>query len=70
LTFDVVTLSGDYDGLGTDLPADSIIVVESSSFTIAAGDTIFVSLSRDVAASPSFAAEIGAVRIGGILIPG
>lgn len=70
LTFDVVTPSDDYDGLGTDLPVDSIIEVESSEFTIAAGDTVFVTLSRASDAVPAFDADIGLVRVGGIIVAG
>lgn len=70
LTFDVVTPSDDYDGAGTDLPPYSAIEVESSEFTVTAGDTIFVTLSRAVNASPLYTAELGLIRIGGIVYSG
>jgi hypothetical protein len=63
LPFDVVTPS-------TVLAADEVIEVESDAFDIAAGDTVFVEVIRDVAASPSFAGEIGIIRTGGILFSG
>lgn len=68
LTFDVVTPSDDYDGLGTDLPADRIIEVESNEFVVAAGDTVFITLSRASNATPLFQNDIGLVRIGGIIV--
>lgn len=70
VTFDVVTPSDDSDGLGTNLPADNAIEVESTPFTIAAGDTIYVTLERLSSAVPLFQADIGLIRIGGILVSG
>lgn len=70
VTFDVVTPSDDYDGLGTDLPADNVIEVESDVFTVAAGDTVFVELNRASDATPLFQADIGIIRIGGVIVPG
>jgi len=70
ITFDVVTPSDDYDGLGTNLPLDNVIEVESEEFSVAAGDTIYVTLSRASGAVPLFAADIGVIRIGGIIVPG
>lgn len=70
LAFDVVTPSDDYDGSGGNLPADNVIVVESESFSIAADDMVFISLARSLSASPAYAAEIGVLRVSGVLIPG
>lgn len=70
ITFDVVTPSDDYDGAGTNLPVDKAIEVESDQFTIAAGDTVFVTLSRGKNASPLFQADIGVIRISGVIVPG
>lgn len=70
ITFDVVTPSDDYDGIGTDLPVDNVIEVESDMFTIAAGDTVFVDLNRAADATPLFQADIGVIRIGGVIVPG
>lgn len=70
IVFDVVTPTDDYDGLGTNLPADKAIEVESDEFTIVAGDTVFVTLERSESASPLFQADIGVIRIGGIIVPG
>lgn len=63
LTFDVVTPS-------TGLSTDDAIEVESEAFDVAAGDTVFVEIIRDIAASPSFSGEIGIIRAGGILYSG
>jgi len=70
LTFDVVTPSDDYDGLGTDLPAGELIEIESDSFTIAAGEIVLVELMRAASAIPVFSADIGVLRIGGITFAG
>jgi len=70
ITFDVVAPSDDYDGGGTDLPADDVIEIESSEFTVAAGDTVFVTLARADDALPTFTADIGLIRIGGIIVAG
>ena len=50
--------------------ADEIHEIESAEITIAAGDTIFVSLERDANGSPTYDYEIGLVRIGAILVAG
>ncbi len=70
LTFDVVTPTDDYDGGGTNLPVDNAIEVESSEFTIAAGDTIFVTLARSKDATPLFQADVGIIRINALIISG
>lgn len=70
IAFDVVTPSDDYDGLGTDLPLDNAIEVESDPFDIASGDTVFVTLSRDATATPLYQNDIGVIRIGGIIVAG
>lgn len=70
ITFDVVTPTDDYDGAGTNLPVDRAVEVESTAFTIAPGDTVFVTLSRSKDASPLFQADVGVIRIGGIIVPG
>ena len=70
ITFDVVTPSDDIDGGGTDLPADEAIEVESAEFTVAAGDTVYVTLERASDATPLFQADIGVIRIGGVIVPG
>jgi len=70
LTFDVVTPTDNYNGSGGNLPADNAIEIESNEFTVAPGDTIFVMLARASNASPLYASEIGAIRIGGIIVPG
>ena len=69
ITFDVVTPSTD-TGAGATLQEDHVIEVESDSFTIEAGDTVFVTLSRSSTATPVFQADIGIIRIGGVIIPG
>ena len=63
LTFDVVTPS-------TGLSADDAIEVESSSFTVAAGDTVFIELARDSAALPVYDAEIGQIKAVGVIVAG
>ncbi len=70
ITFDVVTPTDDYDGAGTNLPVDKAIEVESDQFTVAPGDTVFVTLFRSQSATPLFQADIGVIRIGGIIVPG
>lgn len=70
VTFDVVTPSDDIDGGGTDLPADNAIEIESAEFAVVAGDTVFVTLQRASDATPLFQADIGVIRIGGIIVPG
>lgn len=69
LAFDVVTPSDNYDGLGTDLPADNLIEIESAEFTVTAGDTVFITLERAATATPLFQNDVGLVRIGGIIVP-
>lgn len=54
--FDVVTPS-------TDLAVDNLILVESDAFTVAAGDTVVITITREEDAEPEFAAEIGLVRL-------
>lgn len=68
LTFDVVTPTDDYDGLGTNLPAYNAIEVVSDAFNIAAGDTVFVELQRASNATPLYGSEIGVIRINGIIV--
>lgn len=70
LTFDLVTPSDNYDGLGTNLPADRAIEVESDDFTITPGDTVFVTLARASDATPLFQSDIGVIRVVGIITPG
>lgn len=70
LTFDVVTPTDNYNGVGGNLPADNVIEVTSSQFTVQPGDTVFVELARSSSASPLYVGEIGAIRIGGIIVPG
>ena len=70
IDFDVVTPTDNYDGAGGNLPADSAIEVESEEFSISPGDTVYVTLARAKNASPLFQADIGLIRIGGIVIPG
>lgn len=70
ITFDVVTPTDDYDGHGTNLPTDQAIEVESDLFDVSPGDTVFVTLSRSKDASPLFQADIGVIRISGIIVPG
>jgi hypothetical protein len=67
LALDVVTPSDDYDGAGTDLPADKMIVVDSDPFTVAAGDTVIAMLTRASDAVPVFDSEIGVVRVIGMI---
>jgi hypothetical protein len=70
VTFDVVTPSDNFDGAGTNLPVDRVIEVESSAFNILPGDTVFVTVGRLASASPLFQADIGVLRIGGVIIAG
>jgi len=70
ITFDIVTPSDNYDGLGTNLPADRAIEVSSAAFDISPGDTIFVELKRLATATPLFQAEVAVIRAGGIIVPG
>lgn len=48
--------------------ADLAIEVDSSQFDIVAGDTVYVNLSRG--AADGYAAEVGIIRVGGIIVPG
>jgi hypothetical protein len=50
--------------------ADEAHEVESAEITIAAGDTVHVSLDRALTGSPTYAAEMGLIRIGGVIVPG
>lgn len=70
VTFDIVTPSDNYDGAGTNLPADRLIEVESDAFDIAAGDTVFITLARSATALPLYASEIGVVRLTGVIVAG
>ena len=63
LLFDVVTPSASLD-------ADNVIIVESEAFTVAAGDTLFVELSRASDAVPTLSAEVGMLRANGVILPG
>lgn len=65
--YDVTTPSSDTDGSGTDLLVDNVIEVDSDTFSIAAGDTIFVTVQRAAAATPTLAADFGLIRIVGIV---
>jgi hypothetical protein len=47
--------------------ADNAVEVESDPFAIAAGDTVYVSIDRLAAGSPSYAHEIGIIRVGAII---
>lgn len=68
--YNVVTPSDDYDGNGTDLPVDNAIEIESDAFVVAAGDTVFVTVGRLAAAVPPFGAEIGLIRVAGVIVQG
>lgn len=70
LTFDVVTPSSNYDGAGGDLPGAQAIEIDSDTFVVEAGDTIFVELRREDTATPIFAAEIGVIRLVGLITSG
>jgi hypothetical protein len=70
LTFDVVGPSEDSDGASTPLPAFYAIEVDSEEFEIAAGDTVFVDIQRAADAEPTFASEIGLLRIIGLITAG
>lgn len=50
------------------ITADNYIEVESDAFTVAAGDTLHLTLSR--AASDGYSAEVGLLRVTAILISG
>lgn len=66
-------ISGSYTALTFDsdiaVTADAAIEVESSEFSVEAGDTVFIELSREAAGSPVYGAEIGLIRASGILSP-
>jgi len=47
--------------------ADNAYEVESDAFSVEAGDTVFVTVARSASGSPSYAYEIGIVRIGAII---
>lgn len=65
--YDVTTPSSDTDGSGTDLLVDSVIEVDSDTFSISAGDTVFVTVQRASDATPALAADFGLIRIVGIV---
>jgi hypothetical protein len=65
--YDVVTPSDDVDGSGTDLSADNIIEVESAPFTVAMGDTVFITVQRAATAAPAFAGDFALVRLLGVV---
>ena len=67
VTFDVVTPSDSFDGIGTNVPKDSAIEITSAAFSVTAGDSIFITLGRAPAASPVFAADIGLLRVVGLI---
>lgn len=48
--------------------ADELVTVESAEFTIAAGDTVLVTISR--ASGAGYSGEVGIIRWGGVLIGG
>jgi hypothetical protein len=50
--------------------ADEIHEVESDEISVAEGDTIWVTLERLQAGSPSYDFEIGLIRIGAVIVPG
>ena len=70
ITFDVVTPSDNYDGNGTNLPADRAIEVSSETFVVSPGDTIFITLSRAKTATPLFQADIGLIRLSAVVTGG
>ena len=55
--------------LDTDVAVtvDDAIELESDAFSVAAGDTVFVSIDRDSAGSPVYAYEMGIIRVGAII---
>jgi hypothetical protein len=63
LTLDIVTPSA-------ALTADNVILVSSEEFEVAAGDTVMISINRAQDAEPDYAAEIGFIRVVGILAAG
>lgn len=65
--YDVTTPSSDTDGSGTDLLVDNVIEVDSDTFSIEAGDTVFVTVQRAADATPALAADFGLIRIVGIV---
>lgn len=58
--------------LDTDIEvvADEIHEVESEEINVTAGDTLWVTLERTQAGSPSYTSEIGLIRIGAVIVPG
>jgi len=70
LTYDIVTPTDDYDGGGTDLPADNAIEVESSEFAVSAGDTVFITMTREDFAVPEYNNDIGLLRPSGVIVAG
>ncbi len=63
LAFDVVTPSA-------ALAVDSVIIVDSEEFEVAAGDTVMIEINRAADAEPDYAAELGFIRVVGILATG
>jgi hypothetical protein len=49
------------------LAALQIKEIETTEFEIQPGSTVFVTLTRDSTATPSYSSEIGFMRIGGII---
>lgn len=47
--------------------ADSAVEVESAAFVVAAGDTVFVTLTREAAGAPAYNYEMGLIRIGAVI---
>jgi len=62
LTFDVVTPS-------TGLATNSAISVTAGSIQLYSGDTVYITFTREQAAIPAFANDIGFIRIGAALKP-
>jgi hypothetical protein len=54
----------------TGLSALQLKEIETATFPVTAGCTVFVTLTRSSTATPSYASEIGFMRIGGILRTG
>jgi hypothetical protein len=47
--------------------ADSAVEIESEAFAVAAGDTVFVTLTREAAGAPAYNYEMGLIRIGAVI---
>lgn len=50
--------------------ANALCEVESASFTIAPGDIVVVSIARSATANPAYPADVGLLRLAGIVISG